>query len=158
MHLQSNLNLEFVVRNHRTLDKSHGLQHCKVLKMLAYLPSFQPHREQKCCIFPHAYMSSSLLFLSRNWRMLSKCLGFSLRHRGFLALTTNSPALYVNQARLKESPSTPYLQGFSIWPESWKSIQLWCAGTRKLQRQPWGTQGGCAPSTLWTCSMNLRHC
>lgn len=106
-NIQSNLNLESTVRNLRALDKTMSYKATMCLKNAFILFFSTLQRAVKCCISPSAYMNLSLLLLSRNWRMLSKCLTFSLRHRASCSWTQEhllSQAMHVGKARLREVP------------------------------------------------------
>lgn len=63
------------------------------------------------------------------------------------------PSCVCESGQAEGSCPAPELKIPSIWPDTWKSVQFWCTGTRKLQGQPWGTHGNLASSTLHTFSV-----
>lgn len=106
-NIQSNLNLESTVRNLRALDKTVSYKAAMCLKNAFILFFSTLQRAVKYCISPSACMNLFLLLLSRNWRMLSKCLTFSLRNRASCSWPQEhllSLILHVGKARLREVP------------------------------------------------------
>lgn len=158
MHLQSKFRI--IVSNCRALDKPHELQPCNVLKK-------KKKGFHTFLLFSLAESRSAVFFHVHKWVCLccfragtKGCIKDALKMLRLLPKTHGLPIADQKQPSSVCEPgqaegSCPALELKipSIWPDTWKSVQFWCTGTRKLQGQPWGAQGNLASSTRHTFSV-----
>ena len=99
----------------------------------------------QCCTFPHASMSLSLLLLSRNWRMFSKCVSFSPRHRISCSWPQRAfaqPSSVCQPSQAEGKPHSSLAAGIFHRAHRLEECAALMHRVQDAPKVAWGTQGG----------------